>query len=198
MLSSVRIEALGSINLFGIRFQTVGAYHFFKFPLNDLTDKIQPLDLVLPKNDKFLEFQINEGSTTAERIAIIENFLIQKLTEKSVCDNSLEAIVENILQRRGMVSVSKLAREFSVEQRRLERHFQAKIGVSPKFFCRITRLQNALSSMQAKDRKDFNRIAMSFNYYDQSHFNREFLEFAGKKTTAFFSERNQINDFFSS
>ncbi|HRH43667.1 MAG TPA: helix-turn-helix domain-containing protein [Pyrinomonadaceae bacterium] len=198
MRSSVQIQPSGGINLFGIRFQPLGAYHFFKFPLNELTDKIQSLDLVLSNNDKFLEIQINEASTTAERIAISENFLRQKLSGKSVTDNFLEGVVENILLNRGMVSVGVIAKEFGIEQRRLERHFQQKIGISPKFFCRIIRIQNVICNLQNLDKKDLNPIALSFNYYDQSHFNHEFQEFSGKSPSAFFSESNQINEFFTS
>lgn len=198
MRQFVQIEPLGNINLFGIRFQSIGAYHFFKFPLHEITDQIQALDLVLEKSDQDLETQINESFTTNERISIIESFLTRKLADNLQTDKPMESAVENILQNYGKVSVSKIAKEFGISQRQLERNFRQKIGVSPKFFCRIIRLQNVLNAMQKAEIKDFPQIEVSFSYYDQAHFIHEFREFAGKSPTAFFTQQNQISEFFRS
>ncbi len=90
-------------------------------------------------------------STTQERIAIIENFLTQKLAEgKLQTDKPTEAIIQNILQNhKGIISIQKIAKEFGISQRQLERQFSSqKVGVSPKFFCRIIRLQNVVNTIR--------------------------------------------------
>lgn len=197
MRQFVQIEPLGTVNLFGVRFQTVGAYYFFKFSLTEITNKIESLDLILEKGGKYLEEQINEVFNTNERISIIETFLARKLFENLQTDKPIEGVVENILQNYGRVSVSKIAKEFGISQRQLERNFLHKIGISPKFFCRIIRLQNVLNALQKAEIKDFSKIAMAFGYYDQAHFIHEFREFAGKSPTAFFNQQNQMSEFFN-
>jgi AraC-like DNA-binding protein len=198
MRQFIQIAPLGQIDLFGVRFQTIGAYHFFKFSLSEVTNQIQPLNLVLEKTDQYLEEQINEALNNRERISMIENFLTRKLSEKSHADQPTESVVENILQNQGMVSISQTAKEFGISQRQLERHFRQKIGVSPKFLCRIIRLQNLLNALRKSESKDFSQAAMSFGYYDQSHFIHEFREFAGASPTVFLKEENQMTELFSS
>lgn len=197
MRKFIHIEPLGKINLFGIRFQTIGAYHFFKFSLNELTDKIEQLDLVLDRDDKSLEEQINEALNTQNRISVIENFLTKKLAAEKSTDRATETIVEKILVNSGMISVSGIAKEVGISQRQLERHFQQKVGVSPKFYCRIIRLQKILNAVRQEDSANLSNLALAFGYYDQAHFIHEFKEFSGKSPGAFLQDENRMAELFS-
>lgn len=198
MRQFVEIKPLGRINLFGVRFQTIGAYYLFRFSLDEITNKILSLDEILDKSGNYLEEQINEALNMNERISIIENFLACQLSNKLQTDKPIEGVIENILQNYGRVSVTKIAKEFGISQRQLERKFRQKIGISPKFFCRIIRLQNVLNALRKAETPDFTKIAMSFGFYDQSHFIHEFREFAGKSPVSFLNEQKQMSEFFIS
>ena len=196
MRQAIQIEPLGKINLFGIRFQTLGAYHFFKFPMDELTDKIERLDSVFEFGDKNLEEQINESRTTQERIAIIEKFLTKKSVNGKSINQSTEVVIERIIQNSGLVSVNGIAKEVGISQRQLERHFRQCVGVSPKFFSRIIRLKNVLSALQSQQNQNLSNLALSFGYYDHAHFNHEFKEFAGKSPVEFLKTENRMSELF--
>lgn len=196
MRQAIEIEPLGKINLFGIRFQTIGAYHFFKFSLDEITDKIVQLDLVSDADDKFLEEQINQVPTTQERIAIIEDFLIKKLEKGKSTDKATEAVVERIIQNSGVVSIREIVKEVGISQRQLERHFLQKVGISPKFFSRIIRLNNVLGALQSQQNQNLSNLAISFGYYDHAHFAHEFREFSGKSPSEFLKDENQMSQHF--
>jgi AraC-like DNA-binding protein len=46
-------------------------------------------------------------------------------------------------------------------------------------YCRVRRFQRALGVAAAKGNASWADLALAAGYSDQSHFNREFLEFAG-------------------
>jgi len=59
MRGSVLIGPTGRVRLFGIRFQPAGAGAFFRFPLFEITDRIEPLQAVWS----------NEGCYLIEKLA---------------------------------------------------------------------------------------------------------------------------------
>lgn len=197
MRKVIQIKPLGKINLFGVRFQTIGAYHFFKFWLDELTDKIEEFDLIFDQSEKFLAEQINEALTTQNRIARIETLLTKKLSENKSTDPATEAVIENIRQNFGIVSVNSMAKKFGISQRQLERHFLQKVGVSPKFFSRIIRLQNIHNAIKDKKNASLSNLALSCGYYDQAHFIHEFKEFTGRSPGVFLQAENRMSELFS-
>lgn len=196
MRQAIQIEPLGKINLFGVRFQTIGAYHFFKFSMDELTDKIERLDSICDVDDRYLEEQINEALTTQERIAIIEKFLTKIIAKGKSVNKATEVAIGKIIQNSGLVSVNGIAKEVGISQRQLERHFLQKVGVSPKFFSRIIRLKNVLSALQSQQNQNLSDLALSFGYYDHAHFTHEFKEFAGKSPGEFLKTENRMSELF--
>jgi hypothetical protein len=61
MRRAIRIEPLGKINLFGIRFQTIGAYHFFPFSLDELTDKIEYFGTLCENGEFFWKSRLTKN-----------------------------------------------------------------------------------------------------------------------------------------
>lgn len=192
----VKIQPTGKVDLFGVRFQTPGAYHFFKCSLSDLTEKIVELDTILGRPHAKLEDQIQTATTTNERIAIIEKLVLDSIKFPVSHEKIVEAVKDHIVLNDGVVSIRQTARQFGVSQRQLERHFKHRVGVSPKFYSRIIRLQSIVAASQFQRSDDLLDLALRYGYYDQSHFVREFSEFAGKSPTAFLRDENRIADAF--
>lgn len=192
----VRIQPIGRVDLFGVRFKTVGAYHLFKCSLADLTDKIVELDCLLASSARNLEERINLARSTQDRITIIERSLLDSLRTPGSNERLVEAVKDHIVQNGGVVSIYQTSRNFGVSQRQLERHFKQMVGVSPKFYSKIVRLQNVLAASEFQRSYDMLDLALRFGYYDQSHFVREFTEFAGKSPTSYLKDVNRMSEAF--
>lgn len=192
----VKIQPTGTVDLFGVRFQTAGAYHFFKCGLSELTGKIVELDAVIGPNRRHLDERIRSAPTTEDRVAIIEGILLNSIKAQTSSEGLVEAVKEHIVQNDGVVSIYKTAREFGVSQRQLERYFRQLVGVSPKFYSRIIRFQSIVAANQFQRGDDLCELALKFGYYDQPHFIREFSEFAGKSPTGFIRENNPMAQAF--
>lgn len=196
MRRSVRIQATGKVDLFGVRFQTLGAYHLFKCSLSELTEIIVELDQLLDRPVSGLFESIAVAETNASRISLIENLLLDSLRTPDSSERVVEAVKDHIHRNRGIISIHQTARDFGVSQRQLERHFKNMVGVSPKFYSRIIRMQNIVAASEFRESTALLDLALQFGYYDQSHFVREFTEFAGKSPTTFLREINPISDAF--
>ncbi len=192
----VRIQPTGKVGLFGVRFQTAGAYHFFKCSLSELTGRIVELDSILGRPYSDLEDRIHSAAATSDRVSIIEKLLLDSLRLPESNESVVEAVKDHIVLNDGIVSIHKTARHFGVSQRQLERHFKQMVGVSPKFYSRIVRIQSVIAASEFQRADDLPGLALRFGFYDQPHFVREFNEFAGKSPTAFLRDENRMAEAF--
>jgi AraC-like DNA-binding protein len=190
------IEPSGCIKLFGIRFQSAGAYPFFKFPLFVMTNSMESLELIWGQEGRIIEEQVNEAQTTEERILIIENTLLKILAAGKGFDPAFEAATKVIIENKGLISIERITEIVSIKSRRLERKFQQSLGITPKVFSRIIRFQNLMKTLKKEKMSRLLDTAFSFGYYDQSHLNHDFKEFSGKSPSAFFGDEYQLSELF--
>lgn len=196
MRGCVMIEPAGRIRLFGCRFQPAGAHPFFRFPLFALTNRIEGLDLIWGREGGRLEERVNEARTTRERIAIVENVLLDILVAGKSSDREIEAVTKIIFENKGLVSIGTIMKNVGISSSRLEREFRRKLGISPKFFSRIIRFQNLIKTLKKEKTPSFLDAALSLGYYDQAHLIHEFKEFSGKSPGVFLDNEYRIAENF--
>jgi AraC-like DNA-binding protein len=79
-------------------------------------------------------------------------------------------------------------------QRHLRRLFKDKVGVSPKTFQKIVRINRVLQLVHQNGYTTLAEIAHRAGYYDHSHLDAEFKEFMGKRPTEYLTEHNHLID----
>jgi AraC-like DNA-binding protein len=86
------------------------------------------------------------------------------------------------------VSVSALAQEVNLSERQFGRVFRELVGLSPKQFSRIARLNRVLNSSN-DDRygMTLEQLALRHGYHDPSHLVHEFQELVGMSPVEYFS-----------
>lgn len=196
MRSSALIEPSGRIDLFGVRFKHAGAFPFFRFPLNELTNNIVDLGSVWGSAGREIEARIFDAPTAEMRAGIIESALLRLLARDAASDGIVAAASNLIVENMGMVPIERIADSIGVNCRRLERRFQQNLGLSPKRFSRIIRFQNFLGAVRDNPSNMILDTALSFGYYDQAHLIREFREFSGKTPLAFFENQHTLSEVF--
>lgn len=171
---SRRMQFQGNVEAIGIRFYTGGAYPFLKIPLYKLADEFLLLDdLALNLIDSLYESIINT-SDILEKIRLLEKWLIQRLHNS---DTTLSGLITPSLRLLHNTeedrSIKKIADDLYISQRQLERVFKTQVGMTPKQYARIRRIEEARHFLK---NQSVNRgtIGIAPGYYDQSHFIREF------------------------
>lgn len=161
-------------------FRIIGAYltpaslkTLFHIDAFELSNQNIPLeDLV---SNSILEALVNVISIE-EKLQIISAFLLQRIQEVKYTNQ--KAQFASILLQRGK-TLKEVQQEMNMTERSLERLTKQHIGMSPKMFSRIMRFQYSLDLLRNIEIKNFTDLAYRQEYFDQSHFIREFKEFTG-------------------
>lgn len=80
--------------------------------------------------------------------------------------------VNRIFSSKGSLRVGELADESTLSRRQFERRFVERIGVPPKSLGQIVKFQHVLQSLKFTER--LTQIAHDADYFDQSHFIKDF------------------------
>ncbi|HEY5407374.1 MAG TPA: AraC family transcriptional regulator, partial [Ginsengibacter sp.] len=101
---------------------------------------------------------------------------------------AIAAIANIIFQKKGLISIERLALDTNMSLRNLERKFINEVGIPPKLYARITRFYNALENKMLHPGKSWTDITYENGYYDQSHFIREVKSFSAKTPEELFND----------
>ena len=133
----------------------------------------------------FREFRrLAERVGSAENIplalCLLNEFLIKKIRYSENRNPFLQFAVRQIFESRGTVSIERLTANIHASRRYVEKLFKMQLGMSPKKFSRQIRIKKA--SMYLQDRGfsgSLKNIMNDLNYYDQSHFLKDFKSVVG-------------------
>ncbi|BDD08065.1 AraC family transcriptional regulator [Fulvitalea axinellae] len=185
------IEPTGYVNTFAIRFYPFGFANFVNVPIKTLVNKETPLETLFGEDTAMaLEREIVQATDAEQRIGIIENFLMGKLSEQATVDNIVKTTVDALLSTKGGASIGGILKDDLSKRRKLERKFVKQIGISPKQLGKVIRMQGALKMLLNEDGESLTRIAYENEYYDQAHFIKDFKEFTGVSPKEFLGNEN--------
>jgi AraC-like DNA-binding protein len=192
------IEPTGYVKSFAVRFYPYGFANFVTVPINSLANTETPIAQLFEASQALeLQCDIIQAQDTEERIKIIENFLFDNLLKSPVIDKLVNSTIDVLLSTQGSMSINRILKDNLSGRRQLERKFLKHIGISPKQLAKVIRLQSALKILLNSPDETLCSIAYESEYFDQSHFIRDFKEFTGTTPNEFLdSERVLLSSMF--
>jgi AraC-like DNA-binding protein len=166
-----------------VGFQPGGLYRLLGIPMNEFgADESYESTLMLDKEITFITEQLREVFSFEEIISIVEGYLFRKAdsVKKSL---PIDKALQEVIQRGGLVDIDYIASQACLSIRQLERLFQQRIGVPPKFFARLIRFSKAWIMKENTPTKRWIDIAYECGYFDQMHLIHDFKEFTGVTPT---------------
>ena len=118
------------------------------------------------------------------RVRVTEAFLMRRLAEARPY-HPVQTAASSILRTRGAQSVADLARATGMSPRHFERAFEEQVGVTPKLYARIVRLNHALTLKKRPTQPGWAAVAHEAGYYDQSHMVKDFRALSGGTPSEF-------------
>ncbi len=176
---SFDIEPTGDVLSFAVCFYPFGFSSLISEPLASFVDQDLSLEQLFGKSvASELERKVFDAKSTEERIQIIETFLFARLHDNRTIDHLISHTVDLLMETNGKLSIGTILENDPSQRRTLERKFKKHIGISPKRLSRIIRLQTALKLILSED-QNLTSIAYQSDYFDQSHFIKDFKAFIG-------------------
>jgi AraC-like DNA-binding protein len=175
------IDSDETTNLVTVSFAHGTASAYLRHSLDELTDDLVPLDELFGRVGSSLRERLLETPTRAAKVDLVEQMLLAAAPApvgSSVVDSALAAL------DRGF-PVHIVNRRLEISARQLGRLFRAHVGMTPKRYARIRRLQRVLRSVHAASDPNWSAVAADHRYTDQSHLIRDFRDLAGLTPTSY-------------
>jgi AraC-like DNA-binding protein len=163
---------------FGVRFRPGAAIQFLEADAGELLDRDAAFDEAGVQGGAELASRLAEAADVKARAALVSEFLLDRNRQRRVLDRRVEHAVRMLHGVEGAGSIASLAKNVGLSERQLERLFHAHVGVRPKFFARVLRLQRALALSQTRPGTQA-ELAAQVGFADEAHLLREFKTLAG-------------------
>lgn len=174
------VSTTGESGALAVTFLPGAAACFFNLPMMELEDKSLHLGDLFTHEANLIEEQMAEAPSTAERVRIVEDFLIQRLRPVPAHDIRLvQHGVQLIKKQKGQIRASELSEKLCVTPRTLERKFATFVGNTPKKFINIVRFHEVMTSLTSAKPGKLAQHALENGYFDQAHFIRDFKTYSG-------------------
>jgi AraC-like DNA-binding protein len=198
---AIEIAPTGAVDLVGVRFEPGGLFALLGMPMHELADVDVALRSVAPRlRDALVDAARDRDLRRAVgrlEVALLEEFELRG----RLCRGGAGLVGAAVgLAHRGLPDVGGphgLAATLGIGRRALERLFRQEVGLSPKLYARIERLQGVLASLEhAAPGTPWAQLALRHGYADQSHLIRDFRLLAGTTPQRYLAERTQLASCF--
>lgn len=159
------INQKGCIDLFGISFIGDGLYKLIEHPISKIRDEFP--DKLIQKYES-LHAELN-GMSFSDKIEFAEKFLLENLNQ-NLSSPPFQQAIKIINEAKGGITVSEIATKVYVSERQLQRLFKKRIGISPKNYCKIIRVNNYIDFiLNSYQPIDWMELVVENGYHDQPH-----------------------------
>lgn len=110
------------------------------------------------------------------KIAALETILLARI---GVADRRVSRAIGEVRRSGGRIGVAALSRSSGSSQRNLTRLFDQWVGLPPKTFARIARVQEVMRRMRKSPQQSLKALAAELGFADQAHMSREVKRITG-------------------
>lgn len=173
-----------------IHFRPAGALAFLGCPLGDLEDALVGLGDLWGSGAELLRERLVEARSAQHRVDLLEQFLVARMRHGHRWPQPGVASVLRYAELDPSMRVSKAQVLTGLSAKRFNALFRCEVGLSPKAYLRVRRLQAVLRALNTPAQGA--AIAADLGYFDQAHMVREFREFTGITPTQYACRRSSM------
>lgn len=166
--------------LVAVEFRMGGAAPFFRSPLDQVSDQAVGLDDLWGLDGRLLREQILEAPTPQEKLRVLEPALLCHFS--GGCDPGIPHAAA--LLERGL-PVAATAARLGYLPRTFIRRFRDQVGLTPKRFARVRRMQRVVGSLRTAGNVEWCELAAAYGFTDQAHLIHDFRDLTGITPTEY-------------
>ena len=181
------VTSEGSKNI-GANLHPTGLYKILGTDISLLTNNFVDFTKINKElSKKFLPIFIKNHNDIPLFIKEFKNFInnLDLTLDKNI--DQIDIAVNYILKKEGMIQVVDLLKIVSLSQKSLEVKFKKIVGLTPGKYIRLTRFIKLMRKYESKE-IDINDLIYMYNYYDHSHFIKDFKLFMSQSTKSYFKK----------
>jgi AraC-like DNA-binding protein len=128
-----------------------------------------------------------------EELRVVERVLFERLVRPLERDPAIDFALRAFGDRSAALTVSDVIGELGISSKRFLKAFTKQVGLTPKRYLRVQRFQQTLVDLAARESTSWTDLALEAGYFDQAHFNHEFMAFSGVSPRGYEARRRQKN-----
>ncbi len=181
----------------GVEFRPSGLSRFVGADLDEIFQRIVPLDQVLGATGARLMHRVNAAETVSEAVAVVQDFLVDRLTavernHRSVVDEAIAMMAKQAYS----AEIGSLADALGCSRRHLQDLFRQQVGLTPKRLQSVLAFERLYRNFSKnKDARLLRDEALEI-WFDQAHFIRAFQQFTGHSPDRFAELENEFGRVF--
>ena len=177
-------------HIIGIKFKQGGAYHLFKFPMMQFSNRIVNLSEVLNGESEQLRDMLIKAKNAEEVKKILDYYLFIKVDMLNGASEVVDFVIKKVKAKGSPTSIKELCQAANISNKHLISLFNEKVGLSPKLIHRINKFTKVIDLIQKKPKVNWTEIAFECHYYDQAHLINDFKHFSGLSPKKYFDNDN--------
>ena len=171
--------------LLGVRFNPEHAYQAFKLPLHQITDFTYELNDI---SDSWGDLkQVFDRPFSESSLQIISQQL-KNCWKNQPTDPRVGQAIKLMSLKDPQISISDVAAEVGVTRQHLVRLFDKFVGISPKKFAKINRVQKIVETVKNSAAPSWVNTALDHGFFDQAHLIKDFKDVTGLSPRAYLLE----------
>ncbi|WP_323787998.1 helix-turn-helix domain-containing protein [Psychroserpens sp.] len=176
---------------FGISFHPTALFKILNSDISKLYNK----HLQLSNYNNNLYHILNPIMHSSQSSEIIvknlnELFLNIKLnTNKNT--NEVDQAIDIIKRKDGLLNIQEILDQIKISQKTLENHFKKIVGLTPGKYIRLYRFVKLMRRYESQE-IDLNDLILIYDYYDRSHFTKDFKLFMHQSPKSYFGANNPL------
>jgi AraC-like DNA-binding protein len=180
------IDTAEQRRLIAVEFKPGGAAAFLRMPLYETRDRMTELDEVWGRDGRIVRERLCEATTPAGKLRTLEAVLLERIA--GVYDPQISFAIA--LLESGL-SVAEAGERLGLLPKTFVRRFRRHVGLFPKRFARVRRLQRIVGSVVGRTKVDWCRLAADHGYTDQAHLIHDFRDLTGITPAAYYPSSPQ-------
>lgn len=160
-----------------IEFNPYGMYQFIRVDQAELADRIIDLESVDREIQSAIQNAVEISTGVTDLADCLDRFFLNRMIQNqppAYIFNCLELIRSN----KGQLKVKDISTYENYSERHLNRLFLKQIGIHPKMFLRLVRMNHAVRLLQ-KAHASLMSVALHSGYFDEPHLINEFKDLFG-------------------
>ncbi|MEJ0103234.1 MAG: helix-turn-helix domain-containing protein [Bacteroidota bacterium] len=136
--------------------------------------------------------KIKQLTDPNEKAKLLEEFNMKFYVANKPEPDYIDEAANRIVETNGLLHVNELIENIYMSRRNFERRFFKKVGLSPKYYARIRRISYTLNMIVGKKKVEWAAVVSECEFYDHSHFTKDFLEFTGRTPQQYLEENQEL------
>ncbi|MBT8220775.1 MAG: helix-turn-helix domain-containing protein [Bacteroidia bacterium] len=180
-----------TVPIFSIRFKPEALPYILRIRGSEIFENYGDIEAVL--ENKFLDFchQIREEKSVGAMIARTEIFLLNIISKQKVEENYVTRAAR-IISNAQINNVQEISTKVNISRRQLERKFRELIGISPKQYLRLIRINKVMQMLEQNQSLNLTDIAYHCGYFDQAHFIKDFKHITDQTPSSYINDRQRF------